>query len=469
MSQFFKKNIQLLKKHSSFTKYLTKILPKSIEVKPTPSGKNTIRLNNILIHSMYDPMKEGQTFAKKIKTGSQVCLYGFGLGYHIDSILEKIGPSGFLLAIELNTDLLVAAMILRNQSKILLDDRVHIIYGINEEVVSKEISNYMGKMQSTNTKDLEVLFHSPSFKCIPKKFPRIINSLEILLMERRFPAVLGDKEKENYILNEKIIAKSPGIQSLRSKHKTKPGLLVSAGPSLDDILPYLKQIYKKFILACVDTALPILSREGIDLDYVFTLDPQDESFQYFQDHLESSAKLIFTPSANTKVIRYYTGEKFVVFKETSALFEQHGSITNSKGSTLSGGSVSCLALDVLIQFGCNPIFLTGQDLSFPSNRIYSSFSNSNKQMLDQLDNESMLKENHIAETRKEKTVKVENISGNKVKTNQAMYSYLRAIEEIATINPETKIYNLCSHGAQIKNVISLGSANELIKFLNNYL
>ena len=323
-------------------------------------------------------------------------------------------------------------------------------------------------MQSINTKDLEVIFHSPSFKCIPSSFPQLTNSLEVLLMERRFPAVLGDMEKENYVLNKEIVEQNAGINFLRSKHKGKPGLLVSAGPSLDDILPYLKQIDKKFILACVDTALPILSREGIVPDYVFSLDPQEDSFQYFRDYLESSAKLIFTPSANTKVVHYYKGEKFVVFKQTSSQFTEEESVINSKGSTQSGGSVSCLALDVLIQFGCNPIFLTGQDLSFPSNRIYSSFSNNNKQMVDRLDSASMLKENHKTASKKEKTVTVENIAGDKVATNQAMYSYLRAIEEIAAVNPQIKIYNLCSHGAQIDNVIPLGSANELMKFLTHH-
>ena len=154
MTKFFQKNIALLKKHSSFAKHLSEPLPASIEVQSTSSGKNTIRLNNILIHSMYDPVKEGQTFAKKIKVGSQVCLYGFGLGYHIDPILEKIGSSGFLLAIELNTDLLLAAMILRNQSEILNDDRFHIVYGLNEEIVSNEISKYMEKMQNAKRRKI---------------------------------------------------------------------------------------------------------------------------------------------------------------------------------------------------------------------------------------------------------------------------------------------------------------------------
>ena len=88
--------------------------------------------------------------------------------------------------------------------------------------------------------------------------------------------------------------------------------------------------------------------------------------------------------------------------------------------------------------------------------------------MDKLDSVSMLKENHKAASRKEKTVTIESIVGDKVVTNQAMYSYLRAIEEIAAVNPQIKIYNLCSHGAQIDNVIPLGSANELMKFLTHH-
>jgi hypothetical protein len=69
--------------------------------------------------------------------------------------------------------------------------------------------------------------------------------------------------------------------------------------------------------------------------------------------------------------------------------------------------------------------------------------------------------------RENKTINVETTDGREVVTNQAMYSYLRAIEELAAANPETTIYNLCSHGAQIDHVISLGSVNELIKVLTD--
>ena len=467
MSQYFKKNIQLLEQNSPSAKILKEGLPSSVKIKTTPTGENTVWLNSILIHSMYDPVKEGQAFSNEIKVGSQVCLYGFGLGYHIDSILKKIGPNGNLLVIELNADLLQSAIILRDQSLIFEDDRFHLVFGLDEEIVSMELTTHMKRMQIKESENLKVLFHMPSFKCIPSTFPKLTNSLEILLMERRFLAVLGKAEKKNYELNKEIVAQSNGINNLNSRHIGKPGLLISAGPSLDNILPYLKQINENFVLACVDTALPILSREHITPNYVFSLDPQEESFQYFQGHLDSPAKLIFTPTANTKVVHCYKGEKFIVFKNKLSSSNKEIFNINNKGSTQSGGSVSCLALDSLIKFGCNPIFLIGQDLSFPNNRIYSSFSNNNNHMMDELGNGSFLNQIHYLKSRKDKTISVETNSGSEVVTNQAMYSYLRAIEEIVEVNPQTKIYNLCSHGAKIHNTISLGSASELAKFLTS--
>ena len=88
-------------------------------------------------------------------------------------------------------------------------------------------------------------------------------------------------------------------------------------------------------------------------------------------------------------------------------------------------------------------------------------------MLDKLDNHNSLIETHYAKSRENKTISIDTNDGRRVTTNQAMYSYLRAIEEIAAENPKTKIYNLCSHGAQIDNVMSLGSVKEVLKFLFN--
>ena len=433
-----------------------------VAVLSTKTGDVTVRYDNLLIHSAYDPVKEGEQFAKDIGPGSFVCLYGFGLGYHVRALLEKIGPAGKLLVIELNPDLLAAAMILRDQTTLLLDRRLHLIFGREETSVSKEISEQMETWSEVSESPPEVLFHSPSFKCIPEGFPSLTNALEVMLMERRFPAVLGDLETQNYILNQEIIRQSPGINALSGTHHGQPGILVSAGPSLDDLLPHLQRIGDMAVIGCVDTALPILTRAGIRPHYVFTLDPQEESFRYFRENLDSAFKLIYTPSAHPKIMSHFQGEKFVVFKENHSLYKNEQALINEKGSTKSGGSVSCLGLDSLIWLGCDPVFLTGQDCAYSGRRTYSRYSDRNLQLLDRIPHGTLVN-THSEQAGLSKQITIAGACGSKVVTSQAMFSYKRTLEQIAIQHPETTIYNLISHGAELENITHLGSVNELIE------
>ena len=98
----FEKNLALLKNDPLGPIDLHSELPKKITILNSKSGLPTAEYNNILLHSKYDPEKEGIDFAKNIKPGSLLCLYGFGLGYHLRPLLDKIGSKGFLLVIELN-------------------------------------------------------------------------------------------------------------------------------------------------------------------------------------------------------------------------------------------------------------------------------------------------------------------------------------------------------------------------------
>lgn len=466
MNDYFKKNIAALKAKTPSAYQLKDRLSDKISVPTTHTSNVAVKYETLSLHSAYDPVKEGRKLAQNLSPESVVCLYGFGLGYHVAAILEQIGPKGFLLAIELNPDILSAAMILRDQTGILGDPRFHLIFGDSERAVAVEISRYMKKFrENPDGSDLKVLFHAPSFKCIPEHFENITNALEILLIERRVPAIFGDLEDFNYHLNKDIVASTPGIKSLHGKHRNRPAVLVSAGPSLDDAIPYLKLMRGTALFACVDTALPILLREGIRPDYVFTLDPQDESFNYFRDSLDIPLKLIFTPTANARIVHQRNGEKFVAFKEGHTLFRDSEALMREKGATRSGGSVSCLGLDCLIQFSCNPILLTGQDCAFPGNRVYSCHSNIEEAFLDTVSAINTVALFHLEKSLEHKRVKAPTYGGFEIITNQTLYSYLRNIEQIAEIHPETKIYNLFAHGARIDHVTPVNSIGETLRIL----
>jgi hypothetical protein len=462
-SHFLEKNIKSLKTSVSRHGNLSAILPEKISPLTTTSGLPTVRYDNILLHSSYDPEKEAQRFTEKLQTGARVCLYGFGLGYHLNAILDKIGPSGFLLVMELNPDILQAALILRDQTRIFEDPRFQLIFGEDEAIVSREISDQMERLTGDPTDPFEVLFHAPSFKCIPSNFPSLTNALEVLLLERRFPAIFGSLENSNFLLNREIIASSPGINALKNSEKGKPGILVSAGPSLDLALPYLHRLQKDFLVACVDTSYPILIENNVQPDYVLSLDPQIDSAAHFMDCPTEKTRLIFTPSSNHNVLKFFSGECYVVFKDGHHLSKDNESTTKEKGTTRAGGSVACLGLDALIHLGCDPIFLIGQDCAFSGNRYYSSHSQFNNQLQSKISRTMSLEKLHLEKAGEKKQLSVKCAHDNFLLTDQVMYSYLRTLEHIIQANPDTRVFNLYSHGAEIENAPAVGSVNEMMR------
>ncbi len=460
MHSFFDKNLAALKSRTPAAASLSPKLSDRIDVVTTATGAISVRFDKTLIHSSYDPVREGKAFAESIPPGSRVFLYGFGLGHHVAPLLNRIGPEGSLCVVELNADLLSAALILMDHTALFEKENFHLLFDRGETAAAQAISSRLA--DETHADAMQVLFHAPSFNCIPPQFPGLANALEILRMERRFPALMGSLEQENWHHNQKIAAAAPGINALKDRHRGRPGILVSAGPSLDDLLPHLKRL--DGVIACVDTALPILIADGVVPDYVFTLDPQEESCRYFAADRDATYRLVFTPTAQAKILDRHTGERYVVYKEGHSLCTADPAELEKKGATQAGGSVACLALDGLIRMGCNPVFLLGQDLAHSGQRTYSSRSLNNRRLIDRIHHSLPLSAEHEAKTGEKKQVPVRGAFGETLTTHQNLFSYKRTIEAIAKRHPEVRLYNLCSHGAAIENVGFLGSASELKLF-----
>ena len=72
-----------------------------------------------------------------------------------------------------------------------------------------------------------------------------------------------------------------------------------------------------------------------------------------------------------------------------------------------------------------------------------------------------IKNLHQEKTRDKKQMQVKGTQENFLLTDQVMYSYLRTLEQIIEAHPETRVFNLNSHGAEIEHAPTLGSINEL--------
>jgi hypothetical protein len=73
-NHFFENNIKSLKACTSQSRSLPEIFSEKFSVLSTPTGQPSLRFDNTLLHSSYDPEKEAVRFAEKLKPGTRVCL-----------------------------------------------------------------------------------------------------------------------------------------------------------------------------------------------------------------------------------------------------------------------------------------------------------------------------------------------------------------------------------------------------------
>ena len=454
MTSHFQNNIKAFKKNCPEVAGLADTIPESMEVFGSRKGPVTARYRGRLLHSAYDPVKEADAFSRDIPGGCSIGLYGFGLGYHIESLLEKIGPGGKLLAIELNSGLLATAFQVRDLTHLAEDPRFELVFGAEEKNTAERITQAMPALMQEDSGIPRFLFHPASFECLPEAFPNIAIALEVIRLERRVPVLFGDLEQSNAEHNRDAVLASPGIRQLYGRYANRPGVLVSAGPSLDGLRPFLPFLSRHCILGCVDTALPVLSTLGVTPHFVFSLDPQDASFSHFEPCLDGVVPLVFTPSSNPKIIRNYKSEHYVVFKEGHAATVAQEPLAREKGLTQAGGSVSCLALDCLLKMGCDPVFLIGQDCAHSGNRPYASTGTpAAPAALETRDHRQSL-------------IPVAGCQGAPIPTTHTLYSYLRTLEQIIEANPQQRVFNLSSQGARIAGAPEVGTLGELLPLLN---
>ena len=391
------------------------------------------RYNGKFLHSKYDPHKEAQTFCRQYSEldCETIVIFGFGFGYHVEE-LRRLNPDIEIIVFELVPELLIEAFQCRDFSKLLENDKINL-------VSEKELPAFAAAFQDIHKKIIQekkcqIVIHPQAVEAAPPEFQKVVNALEIIEMGRKQPRVFNEIESKNIFENAGIISQSIGLSKLRNKYKDLPALVVGAGPSIDNTLPYLSQHQEKFIIIAVDAAMTALVNEGIKPDFIVTVDPQKAVFKHLANHLNATTPMFATPIAYHRLLSEYKGEKIFLSQENSPFCNEIPSLQQF-GTTKAGSSVSCFTIDIALQLGCKRIFLTGLDSSFPGMRAYAK--------------KAQLNFNDVSFIEQKKTIETEDIFGGKVVTHQNLYEYLRTIEaQIET--SEASFFLLGALGARIE-------------------
>ncbi len=165
----------------------------------------------------------------------------------------------------------------------------------------------------------------------------------------------------NFMANWKRVIETPLLQELHGLFAGKPGIVVSAGPSLSLSLEGLKQAQAGAVIFAVDSVFKKLQEAGIQPHLTGCLERTALTARHFADADTSPAVLVTTPIIHPKTYGAYQG-KVVNLPRSQHYLPWIFPEADAQRTGMS--SVSHLGLFTLWALGCRPIYLLGQDLAY---------------------------------------------------------------------------------------------------------
>jgi len=453
---FFKKNRQSITKTAPHLIEILGSLPPPPQAIKSESGGITVQIGSVLIASSVDPAAEGRKFAMaQAGVSGGILVYGFGLGYHLESLLE-LYPDSTVTVVEANMELLSAALHYRDLSALFLNDSFSLVTGRSE----KELAASFSKTVGASGGDLKIVIHPPSYRCLPGGYDGIRKSFETLLSERRFKGRFGGQEEKNIRKNLQAVSRSAGVGTVYGNLRGRPAVLAGAGPSLDRNLPLLDWLQDKVFILAADTASTALSNAGIACHATVSVDPQPSSAEHYTEE-PPAAPLIFFPTTHPSVVELHKRRRLLAIKKSHSIFSRAEELLKDKGMTDAGGSVSCMGLDLLVKGGADPIGVVGQDFAFTRGNPYNRTTLAGYARGDTFRERTVFTQNILGGDEK---LKILSLHGRDEITHANLLSYLRTFEEIIARSRRRSFFNIDSTGAAIRGCRNLACAGEVARF-----
>ncbi|WP_027637195.1 motility associated factor glycosyltransferase family protein [Clostridium butyricum] len=253
---------------------------------------------------------------------------------------------------------------------------------------------------------------------------------------------------KNYLENIPQLINSNIINNYKNIFKNKPAIIISAGPSLDKNLQFLKGHEDKFIIIAVGRSLNATQKYGIKIDFTAIIDGGEDMYNVFKDSLNTEVPLLFNELSNSKIIEKYIGEK--IFFSTIEFEKSDKEILNFEPITLfQGGSVAHACIDFAKILGCSCIILMGQDLAYTDDKIHASNSTA------KYENNDFNDETYIC---------VKGVKSDLVKTTSDFNMFRERIEMMIDLYNDVKFINATEGGAHIKGTIEKDLKDVICEF-----
>jgi hypothetical protein len=391
------------------------------------------------IHSRYNPVAEAQQFAKQTMGKKRAVVYGFGLGYHIEAILQEnkdllelIVIDGYPLGLQaLDKSLNLPCLHDKRLTLLATSDERELIHALLHEVKIEEI-----------------LFHTPSLRLLESKSPKLAQLLKEWKV--RSSTQFHEIMQENLNIHKDMVLHYPNIAFLFPKEKavtSKPGILVAAGPSLDKNVKQLATVGEEALILSVGTAVKALVANQVSPDMIIITDPQPVVGKQLEG-VSLEVPLVIFPTTHPAAYETYPGPLWFAFQEGIDECKKWAEELHVE-TVRSGGSVATAALDILIKLRCDPIIFVGQDLAYKDGRTHASHT--------------IAQDNEVSDSKF--GVEVEGYGGGKVRSSVSWQIFKKWIEKRIGEASDTQFINATEGGVRISGTVEMSLQDAIRKYV----
>jgi hypothetical protein len=342
---------------------------------PMTASRTDLGPRPVALASKYDPQNEAAKLAESIDHGKTACtvILGFGLGYHVDAVVQNVGPKDLVVVFEPDLAQLKAVLQEMDWTRWLGQNGL-ILAG--PDATKSDLLARIETRSATPTLGTQIVTHPASRQRHGEAFNAfsqlVTETLAFCRTNVATALVNASRTVRNLTHNLAHYGAGATLAELENAAKGYPAVCVGAGPSLVKNLDLLADpdVRRNVVVIGVQTTLKPMLARGIRPDFVTALDYSSICTRFYEDLPDlPDVTLVAEPKCHPAIIAAYPGPVRVCPSKLND--KLLGDLARPMPKIKSGTTVAHLSFYLAELLGCDPVIFIGQDLGFSDGLYYA--------------------------------------------------------------------------------------------------